>query len=179
MLIGWLIAVVVVLGVIAAVLLTRRSHDDVHSVEHYHRQLHTLEEIRGHPVGDGANGSMAGNKAETAGPADKAEEEVFPVSAFRVSGSSTVRLTESDKPVVPPVPPPPVPHPSKPLTFDDAGPEPVPATFMTGSEDRAIGSSTTAPAAWAARPLRSGPSSSWSSSSSSPGCIPTPTSTTR
>ena len=48
-----------------------------------------------------------------------------------------------------------------------------------GSEDRAIAPSTTAPAAWADRPLRSGPSSSWSSSSSSPGCIPTPTSTTR
>ena len=52
------IAVVVVLGVLAAVLLTRRSHDDVHSVEHYHRQLHTLEEIRAHPTrhGDGNGG---------------------------------------------------------------------------------------------------------------------------
>ena len=49
-----------------------------------------------------------------------------------------MRLTESDKPVVPPVPPPPVPNPSKPLTFDDASPDPVPATFMTGNEDRVI-----------------------------------------
>jgi hypothetical protein len=129
-LIGWLIVVVVLLGVIAAVLLTRRSHDDVHSVEHYHRQLHTLEEIRGHPVDAApANGSRAG---------DKAEGEVFPASAFRVSGSSTVRLTGSDQPPVPPVPPPPVPNPSKPLTFDDASPDPVPATFMTGNEDRVI-----------------------------------------
>jgi Domain of unknown function (DUF4115) len=135
-LIGGLIVVVVVLGVIAAVLLTRRSHDDVHSVEHYHRQLHTLEEIRGHPVGGNANGSIGGDKAE----ADKAGGEVFPASAFRVSGSSTVRLTQSDKPVVPPVPPPPVANASKPLTFDDASPDPVPATFMTGSEDRVIGS---------------------------------------
>ena len=39
---------------------------------------------------------------------------------------------------VPPVPPPPVPNPSEPLTFDDASPEPVPATFMTGNEDRVI-----------------------------------------
>jgi hypothetical protein len=31
-----------------------------------------------------------------------------------------------------------VPNPSKPLTFDDAGPDPVPATFMTGNEDRVI-----------------------------------------
>ncbi|HEY5384175.1 MAG TPA: DUF4115 domain-containing protein [Acidimicrobiales bacterium] len=131
MLIGGLIVVVVVLGVIAAVLLTRRSHDDVHSVEHYHRQLHTLEEIRGHPV-DAANGSTVGEKV------DKAEGEVFPASAFRVSGSSTVRLTGSDQPPVPPVPPPPVANPSKPLTFDDASPDPVPVTFMTGNEDRVI-----------------------------------------
>jgi hypothetical protein len=136
-LIGGLIVVVVVLGVIAAVLLTRRSHDDVHSVEHYHRQLHTLEEIRGHPLSDSANGSMGGDKADKAG---KAEGEVFPASAFRLSSSSPVRLTESDKPVVPPIPPPPVANPSKPLTFDDASPEPVPATFMTGSEDRVIDS---------------------------------------
>jgi hypothetical protein len=130
-LIGWLIVVVVLLGIIAAVLLTRRSHDDVHSVEHYHRQLHTLEEIRGHPV-DAANGSTVGKKG------DKAEGEVFPASAFRVSGSSTVRLTGSDQPPVPPVPPPPVPNPSKPLTFDDASPDPVPVTFMTGNEDKVI-----------------------------------------
>ena len=131
--IGWLIVVVVVLGVIAAVLLTRRSHDDVHSVEHYHRQLHTLEEIRGHPVDTAtANGGTAGVKG------DKAEGDVFPASAFRVSGSSTVRLTGSDQPPVPPVPPPPVPNPSKPLTFDDASPDPVPVTFMTGNEDRVI-----------------------------------------
>jgi hypothetical protein len=133
-LVGGLIVVVVVLGVIAAVLLTRRSHDDVHSVEHYHRQLHTLEEIRAHPT-DMANGNGGGAKADAA---DTAEGEVFPASAFRVSGSSTVRLTGSDKPVVPPVPPPPVPNPSKPLTFDDASPDPVPATFMTGNEDRVI-----------------------------------------
>ena len=123
MLIGGLIGVVILLGVVAAVLLLRRSHDDVHSVEHYHRQLHTLEEIRTHTPGERPNGS--------AGAA-------FPASAFRVSGSSTVRLTESDHPVVPPVPPPPVPQPGEPMTFDDANPEPVPATFMTGNEDRVI-----------------------------------------
>jgi Domain of unknown function (DUF4115) len=130
-LIGGLIVVVVVLGVLAAVLLTRRSHDDVHSVEHYHRQLHTLEEIRGHPA-DAAIGGTAGEKAPMA------EGGVFPASAIRVSGSSTVRLTGSDQPPVPPVPPPPVPNPSKPLTFDDASPDPVPVTFMTGNEDRVI-----------------------------------------
>ena len=125
MLIGGLIAVVVVLGVIAAVLMARRTHDDEHSVDHYHRQLHTLEEIRTHPTGDDANGRDS-------------EGSVFPASAFRVSGSSTVRLTESGAPPMPPVPPPPVPNPSEPLSFDDAGPDPVPATFMTGNEDRVI-----------------------------------------
>ncbi len=125
MLIGGLVAVVVVLGVIAAVLMARRNHDDEHSVEHYHRQLHTLEEIRTHPTGDSANGQDD-------------DMGVFPASAFRVSGSSTVRLTESGTSPVPPVPPPPVPNPSAPLSFDDASLEPVPATFMTGNEDRVI-----------------------------------------
>jgi Domain of unknown function (DUF4115) len=122
-LISGLIGVVILLGVVAAVLLLRRSHDDVHSVEHYHRQLHTLEEIRTNTPGDRPNGSAG---------------EAFPASAFRVSGSSTVRLTESDHPVVPPAPPPPVPTSGEPVTFDDASPEPVPATFMTGNEDRVI-----------------------------------------
>jgi hypothetical protein len=132
-LIGWLIAVVVVLGVTAAVLMLRRSHDDEHSVQHYHRQLHTLEEMRTHPTGNTANGS------EGAGGTERNEPASFPASAFRVSGSSTVRVTEGDRPVVvPPVPPPPVPNPSAPVKFDDASPDPVPATFMTGHEDRVI-----------------------------------------
>jgi RodZ C-terminal domain len=125
-LIGWVVGVVVVLGTVALVLVLRRSREDVHSVEHYHRQLHTLEEIRTHPSEEPRNG---GNGRDAAG---------FPASAFRVSGSSTVRLTESGRAVVPPVPPPPVPNPDEPMTFDDAGPEPVPATFMTGTEDRVI-----------------------------------------
>jgi hypothetical protein len=122
-LIGWLVGVVVVLGVTAVVLLLRRSHDDVHSVEHYHRQLHTLEEIRTHPTGDESDG---------------ADGAAYPASAFRVSGSSTVRLTEPGRPIVPPVPPPPVSNPSQPVAFDDEHPDPVPVTFMTGNEDRVI-----------------------------------------
>jgi Domain of unknown function (DUF4115) len=126
-LIGGLVAVVVVLGILAAVLMARRSHDDEHSVEHYHRQLHTLEELRGQSTGTGEspNGSQ-----EAPAP--------FPASAVRVAGSSTVRLTESGTPPVPPVPPPPVPNPSEPVTFDDASPDPVPGTFMSGNEDRVI-----------------------------------------
>jgi hypothetical protein len=121
--IAWLVGVVIVLGITAVVLLLRRSRDDVHSVEHYHRQLHTLEEIRTHPTGGEENG---------------ADGVAYPASAFRISGSSTVRLTEPGRPVVPPVPPPPVPNPSEPVSFDDAHPEPAPKTFMTGNEDRVI-----------------------------------------
>ena len=84
MLIGGIVGVVVVIGVAAAVMLRRRSHDDVHSVEGYHRQLHTLEEIRTHPsAASRENGNV---------------EAPFPASAFRVSGSSTVRLTEPGRP---------------------------------------------------------------------------------
>ena len=49
-----------------------------------------------------------------------------------------MRLTESGRPPVPPAPPPPVPNPSEPVTFDDAGPEPVRPTFMSGTEDRVM-----------------------------------------
>jgi hypothetical protein len=124
--IGGLIAVVVLVVVVAAVMVSRRSHDDVHSVEHYHRQLHTLEELRTHGSPEAPQNGEAG--------------AAYPARAFRVSGSSTVRLTEPDRPVVPPVPPPPLPNPAEPLTFDDAGPgpEPVPASFMTGGEDRVM-----------------------------------------
>jgi hypothetical protein len=132
-LIGGLVGVVAVVGVVAAFVLLRRSQDDVHSVEHYHRQLHTLEEIRTHPT-DAATGEATAASVAQNG----SERESFPASAFRVSGSSTVRLTESGRPPVPPVPPPPVSNPAEPVTFDDAKPDPVPTTFMSGNEDRVI-----------------------------------------
>jgi len=117
-----IVGVVLLMGVVATVMLRRRTRDEVHSVEDYHRQLHTLEEMRAHPAASRENGNG----------------EAFPASAIRVTGSSTVRLTESGQPVVPPAAPPPVPNPAEPLTFDDAGPEPVPANFMSGSEDRVM-----------------------------------------
>jgi RodZ C-terminal domain len=138
-LIGALIGVVIVVAVIVAVVLRSRSHDDEHSVDHYHRQLHTLEEIQAHPLEpENGNGSAS----------------TYPASAFRVSGSSTVRLTEPGRAIVPPVPPP-LPNPGRPITFgddhaDEAGvedgenPEKVDesekaaGTFMSGTEDRAM-----------------------------------------
>lgn len=123
MLIGGILAAVVVVGIAAAAVVRRRSQDDDHSVEHYHRQLHTLEEIRTHP----AAGSLADGDGEAA----------FPASAFRVSGSSAVRLTD-DHAVVPPVPPPPVPNPAEPVLFEDHASEAQKSTFMTGLDDRAL-----------------------------------------
>jgi hypothetical protein len=146
-LIGGIVGVVIVVGVAAAIVLLRRSQDDVHSVEHYHRQLHTLEEIRTHPTGTaaGAGSATEATTASATGTGAGAStghngsgRETFPASAFRISGSSTVRLTESGRPPVPPVPPPPVPNPAEPVSFDDANPEPVPKTFMSGNEDRVI-----------------------------------------
>jgi hypothetical protein len=125
-LIAGIVAVVVLVGLAAGMLVRRRTHDDVHSVEHYHRQLHTLEEMRTHLPSGSLDGQQNGDAADDA----------FPASAFRVS--STVRLTESGRPPVPPVPPPPVPNPSEPVAFDDAGPEPVRPTFMSGTEDRVM-----------------------------------------
>jgi hypothetical protein len=130
-LIGGVIGVVVAAVVVVAVVVRLRSRDDVHSVEHYHRQLHTLEEMRTQPP----QGREDGNG-----------EAAFPARAFRVSSSSAVRLTEPGHTLVPPVPPL-VPNPSEPLRFDDEdasedvhgdAPEAIPATFMTGSRDKAM-----------------------------------------
>jgi Domain of unknown function (DUF4115) len=136
-LIGGIVAVLVVAGLVAA-FLTRRRSDDVHSVEHYHRQLHTLQEMREHPSADAAgNGHQEGS--------------AYPASAFRVSSSSTVRLTDPDRPLVPPVPPPPVPKTGDPVVFDEEPAEVVttpqadtpqadtaPTTNFMRDDDRAL-----------------------------------------
>jgi RodZ C-terminal domain len=126
------LAAVVVVGVIAAAVYRNRSRDDEHSVEHYHRQLHTLEEMRTHsPSGSEGNGD---NGHDEAG---------HPASAFRVSGSSTVRLTEPGHTIVPPAPPPPVKTSGEPVVFVDSHVTPDPndpskTTFMTGVDDKAM-----------------------------------------
>ena len=141
MLIGGVVGVVLVAAVIVAAFVRSRSHDDEHSVQHYHRQLHTLEEIRTHP---------------TPGRQESNGDAAFPASAFRVAGSTTVRLTEPGHTLVPPVPPPSVPNPAEPVKFDDDGaeaigtsapsnsseapdsPDSAPSTFMTGNRDKAM-----------------------------------------
>src|SRR5271155_1705512 len=102
LMVGGIVAVVVVALVAAAVLLLRRSQDDAHSVEHYHRQLHTLEEIRAHPsVGTDADAGVGVGTEENG-----TSPEAHSASAFRVSGSRTVRLTDRETPSIPPAPPP-------------------------------------------------------------------------
>jgi RodZ C-terminal domain len=127
-----ILAAVVVVGVIAAAVFRNRSRDDVHSVEHYHRQLHTLEELRTHsPSGSESNGDNG------------RDEDAYPASSFRVSGSSTVRLTDAGHTIVPPAPPPPVKNPGEPVLFVDTHLTPDPndpskSTFMTGVDDKAM-----------------------------------------
>jgi len=119
MLIGG-IAVAALVVVLAGVVVTRRrARDDVHSVEGYHRQLHTLEEINTHPGSDQEG--------------EKGERPSFPESAIRLSSMSTVRVMDGPAAVVPPVPPPPVADPEKPVTFDDAGPVTVPSPQSVGA----------------------------------------------
>jgi hypothetical protein len=126
------LAAVVVLAIVAVTAFRHRSHDDVHSVAHYHRQLHTLEEMRTHaPSGAEANGDNGQGEA------------AYPASSFRVSSSSTVRLTDSGHTIVPPAPPPPVPNPGEPVRFIDThaspdGSDPSTSAFMSGVDDKAM-----------------------------------------
>ncbi len=123
------VAVALVVAVVAAVaLFARRAQDDAHSVEHYHRQLHTLEEIRSHPSVGGGAGAGLGGAAEEDGTSTEAD----PASTFRVSGSRTVRLTDLETPTVPPAPPPAVPNPAEPVRFDDTGAPIVPDADREG-----------------------------------------------
>jgi hypothetical protein len=109
MLIGGIVAAVVVVAVSAVALLTRRvAHDDVHSVEGYHRSLHTLESINANPMISGSDE----RSSQGAGPA-------YPESAVRVASPSTGRATALPG-SVPPVPIPPLADPDTPMTFDDA-----------------------------------------------------------
>ncbi|HWD53761.1 MAG TPA: DUF4115 domain-containing protein [Acidimicrobiales bacterium] len=128
MLIGGILAAFVVVGLVAAAVVRRRAQDDVHSVEHYHRQLHTLEEISSHPPAASAGEEHNGHDDAAA----------FPASAFKVAGSSTVRLTDPGHAIVPPVPPPPVPNPSEPVRFDDSLGDASKPGFMTGGDDPAM-----------------------------------------
>jgi len=118
-----------VVALIAALLTRRSGRNDEHSVEGYHRSLHTLETINAHPAAPGA----------VAEPVPGATS-VFPESALRVGGSASVRVTDA-RPAVPPVPPPSAASSETPLTFDDAGRPPHPVVHEpVGNRDKAMGS---------------------------------------
>jgi hypothetical protein len=131
------IIVAVMVALLATVLLTRRvTHDDVHSVEGYHRSLHTLEEINAHPTvpgvdADSASGARVGVRTRPV---------AYPESAVRLAGTSTVRVTDAPAVIdpapviVPPVPLPSVPgaDPTGPVTFDDDAPAPVTTPSSAG-----------------------------------------------
>jgi hypothetical protein len=121
------LAAVVVVGVVAAALMRRRAQDDDYSVEHYHRRLHTLEEISTHPPVAGADGEDNGRDAAA-----------HPAGAFKMAGSSTVRLTDPGHTIVPPVPPPPIPTPPEPVLFDDSPTDESKPNFLIGADDRAM-----------------------------------------
>ena len=116
-----IVLVVLVAAAVTYALVRRRTHDDVHSVEHYHRQLHTLEEMRTHPRED-ANGKS---------------EAAFPAASFKVS--SSVRLTEPGRPVAPPPVPPPVRTGEEPVRFDEHPElEPLPSASSVRRQERAM-----------------------------------------
>jgi hypothetical protein len=127
MLIGGIVAAVLV-TVGAVALLTRRvAHDDVHSVEGYHRSLHTLETINAHPTTSGGEEVSA-----------QGAKYAYPESAVRVAGPSTVRVTGL-RGSVPPVATPPLADPDAPMTFDDAvQPPPPPAPPQPAHRDKAM-----------------------------------------
>jgi hypothetical protein len=123
------VVAVLVVGALAALLSRRVSHDDVHSVEGYHRSLHTLEHISAHPVAGASVDSV------------HAAKSAYPESAVRLAGSSTVRVTDAPSAPLPPVPVPPGVEPGKPVAFDDAPPViavPSAALPEVGPRDKAM-----------------------------------------
>jgi len=94
-LVDGIIIVVVVASLLGAVLLRRRSHDDVHTIEGYHRVAHTLEVINEHPYGS----------RKTDAPVE-VPKHAYPESTVRLTDSATVRLTSAPPTAVPPVAPP-------------------------------------------------------------------------
>ncbi len=112
MLIEGIVAAVVVLGLAIVVLTRRRSHDDVHSVEGYHRSLHTLEHINAHPTAPTRE----------------------PEGAARLAGTPSVRVTDPQWAAPPP-------DPGVPVRFDDTDHEAgVPPPRVVVQRDKAMSS---------------------------------------
>jgi hypothetical protein len=126
-LVDGIIIVVVVASLLGAVLHRRRSRDDVHTIEGYHRVAHTLEAINEHPQG-----------SEKAGSPVEVHKHAYPESAVRLTDAATVRLTHPPLSDVPPVAPPEVVTRVGAITFDDAL-APAPGETPERPPDPAIG----------------------------------------
>jgi Domain of unknown function (DUF4115) len=127
-LIGEIAAAVVVIALTVTLLTRRVAHDDVHSVEGYHRSLHTLESIKAHPA--------LPQEAVESSPAMK---PAYPESAVRLAGTSSVRVSGRHPPPVPPVALPSTVDPEGPVTFEDAGPPSIAmAPPGSGQRDKAM-----------------------------------------
>ena len=144
--------IAVAVAVLAAVLLTRRlSHGDVHSVEGYHRSLHTLGTINAHPVHPPVS-------EDDAAPGERANP-AYPESAVRLAGGRAVRVTDGHPDAPSPAAPASAPAAAAPaasasaprlaasapavadpeLKFDDAVPSPPMAPLRVGGHrDKAM-----------------------------------------
>jgi len=129
----------VVLGLGAAFVTRRRTHEDEHSVEGYHRQIHTLEAMRNPSGGSGAEpvpGDLNGDAPPPAPPGDGAAKT--PVRSVRLAGPSTVRVMGAGRTPPPPVAPPDVATAGK-VTFDDAlPPAPVASAKSIRNQSKAM-----------------------------------------
>jgi Domain of unknown function (DUF4115) len=143
MIIGGIVVAVVLAAFTVALLTRRAAHDDLHSVEGYHRSIHTLESINAHPAAPAAGAQSS-----------SAMKSAFPESAVRVGGGThSVRVTDAPPASLPPVPPPPMLDPEAPVSFDDTEPPPasspphspsaqspssMPSHDVPGSRDKAM-----------------------------------------
>jgi hypothetical protein len=123
-----IIIVVVVSSLVGVLILRRRSHDDVHTIEGYHRVAHTLEVINEHPQG-----------AEKSADQVVGPKHSYPESTVRLTDAATVRLTHPTPTDLPPVAPPEVGARVGAITFDDAL-APAKGETALRPEDPAIGS---------------------------------------
>ena len=135
MLIGEIVAAVVAAALTLALLTRRMARDDVHSVDGYHRSIHTLESINAHPAVP-----MATTESGLDGSTVHSE------SAVRVVGTPSVRVTDAPSSAAPSSAaqsgrPLPMMHHDAPLLFEDAEPSGPPVTHdLPVNRDKAMGS---------------------------------------
>ncbi len=115
-----IIIVVVAGSLLGAILLRRRSHNDVHSVEVYHRQIHTLEVINEHPVAAGAPEAPADEVSEGVTTAAHPHKHSYPEPTVRITNATEPSIGGPVTTDVPPIAPFEVVERIGAITFDDA-----------------------------------------------------------